>query len=176
MIVVGLGLGAVMQTYTLIVQNATSREDLGVATSTTQLSRSVGATIGTAIFGTIMTSGMKTEIPKYLPQEVLQGPQAEKLSGGGGVGAVLDPNTISQLPNAIVTGVREGLAAAMHPVFVVGIPIIAVAFVASLFIKELPLRTKAYADEDAGKTVLDGQNQTAAEGTHAVVGGPDRDE
>ncbi len=46
MIVVGLGLGAVLQTYTLVVQNATSREDLGVATSTTQLSRSLGATSG----------------------------------------------------------------------------------------------------------------------------------
>src|SRR3712207_9070186 len=62
MIVVGLGLGAVLQTYTLIVQNATSRSDLGVATATTQLSRSIGATLGTAIFGTIMTSGMKTEV------------------------------------------------------------------------------------------------------------------
>src|SRR5919107_1962753 len=66
MIVVGLGLGAVLQTYTLVVQNATSREDLGVATSTTQLSRSLGATLGTAIFGTIMTNGIKTEIPKHL--------------------------------------------------------------------------------------------------------------
>ena len=46
MVVIGLGLGAVMQTYTLIVQNATAREDLGVATSTTQLSRSMGATLG----------------------------------------------------------------------------------------------------------------------------------
>src|ERR671910_245549 len=50
MIVVGLGLGAVLQTYTLVVQNATSRENLGVATSTTQLSRSLGATLGTAVF------------------------------------------------------------------------------------------------------------------------------
>lgn len=149
MIVVGLGLGAVMQTYTLVVQNATSREDLGVATSTTQLSRSLGATLGTAIFGTIMTSGMKTEIPKYLPEQALGSPQAEKLSGSGGVGAVLDPNTLGQLPDAIVNGIREGLAVAMHPVFVVGIPIIALAFVATLFIEELPLRTKAFIDEES---------------------------
>src|ERR671926_64122 len=146
MIVVGLGLGAVLQTYTLVVQNATSREDLGVATSTTQLSRSLGATLGTAIFGTIMTNGMKTEIPKHLPPHALQGPQAGKLSDGGGVGAVLDPNTLRPLPDAVANGIREGLAAAMHPVFVAGLPIIALAFVATLFIKELPLRTKAFAD------------------------------
>jgi hypothetical protein len=146
MIVVGLGLGAVLQTYTLVVQNATLREDLGVATSTTQLSRSLGATLGTAIFGTIMTNGMKTEIPKHLPPQALQGPQAAELSDGSGVGMILDPNTLGQLPDAVATGIREGLAAAMHPVFVAGLPIIAIAFVATLFIKELPLRTVAFAD------------------------------
>lgn len=169
----GLGLGAVMQTYTLIVQNATSREDLGVATSTTQLSRSMGATLGTAIFGTIMTSGMKTEIPKHLPEEALNGPQAEQFSGGaGGVGAVLDPNTLGQLPDPVVTGIREGLAAAMHPVFLAGLPIIGVALVASILIKELPLRTTAFADADAGKVVLQGENQSAPEGVHAQVNAP----
>jgi len=146
MIVVGLGLGAVLQTYTLVVQNATSRGDLGVATSTTQLSRSLGATLGTAIFGTIMTNGMRTEIPRHLPAQALQGPQAAELSDGSGVGAVLDPNTLGQLPDAVATGIREGLAAAMHPVFVAGLPIIAIALVATLFIKELPLRTVAFAD------------------------------
>jgi EmrB/QacA subfamily drug resistance transporter len=146
MIVVGLGLGAVLQTYTLVVQNATTRENLGVATSTTQLSRSLGATLGTAVFGTIMTNGMKTEIPKHLPPQALQGPQAAKLSDGGGVRAVLDPNTLGQLPDTVATGIREGLAAAMHPVFVAGLPILAVALVATLFIRALPLRTVAFAD------------------------------
>jgi EmrB/QacA subfamily drug resistance transporter len=146
MIVVGLGLGAVLQTYTLVVQNATSRGDLGVATSTVQLSRSLGATVGTAVFGTIMTNGMRTEIPKHLPAQALRGPQAAELSDGSGVGAVLDPNTLGQLPDAVATGIREGLAAAMHPVFVAGLPIIAIALVATLFIKELPLRTIAFAE------------------------------
>jgi EmrB/QacA subfamily drug resistance transporter len=146
MIVVGLGLGAVLQTYMLVVQNATTREDLGVATSTTQLSRSLGATLGTALFGTIMTNGMKTEIPKHLPPQALQGPQAANLSEGSGVGAVLDPNALGQLPDAVATGIREGLAAAMHPVFVAGLPVLAVALVATLFIRALPLRTVAFAD------------------------------
>jgi MFS family permease len=119
---------------------------LGVATSTTQLSRSLGATLGTAIFGTIMINGMKTEIPKHLPPQALQGPQAAELSDGSGVGAVLDPNTLGQLPDAVASGIREGLAAAMHPVFVAGLPIIGIAFFATLFIKELPLRTVAFAD------------------------------
>src|SRR5215208_4645012 len=91
MVVVDWGLGAVLQTYTLVVQSATSREDLGVATSTTQLSRSLGATLGTAIFGTIMTNGIKTEIPKHLPPQALEGPQAAKLSEGGESGRCSTP-------------------------------------------------------------------------------------
>jgi EmrB/QacA subfamily drug resistance transporter len=164
MIVVGLGLGAVLQTYTLIVQNATSRSDLGVATATTQLSRSIGATLGTAIFGTIMTSGMRSEVPKHLPAEALNGPQAEQFSGGSGVGALLDPSALTQLPETVATGIREGLAAAMHPVFVAGIPILAVAFVASLFIKALPLRNVAFVDAD--KEMLRNANQGTSEGVY----------
>jgi len=147
MVVVGLGLGAVLQTYMLVVQNATSREELGVATAITQLSRSLGATVGTAIFGAIMTGGLAREIPKHLPPGAAEGQSAQRLSGGSGVGAILDPGSFSDLPPAVATSIREGLAAALHPVFLTGIPIIAVALLASLFIKELPLRTRAYADE-----------------------------
>jgi EmrB/QacA subfamily drug resistance transporter len=168
MIVTGLGLGAVLQTYTLVVQNATPRSDLGVATSMTQLSRSLGATVGTAIFGTIMVNGMRTEVPKHLPSEALNAPQAEQFSGASGVGSVLDPAALAQLPEAIATGIREGLAAAMHPVFVTALPILAVAFVATLFIKELPLRNTAFADEDAGKEMLRSANQSAPEGVHGL--------
>jgi predicted MFS family arabinose efflux permease len=52
MVVVGLGLGAAMQTYTLVVQNAVAHSDLGVATAATQFFRSAGATVGIAILGT----------------------------------------------------------------------------------------------------------------------------
>jgi len=172
MIVVGLGLGAVLQTYTLIVQNATSRSDLGVATATTQLSRSIGATLGTAIFGTIMTSGMRTEVPKYLPAEALNGPQAGQFSGGSGVGSLLDPSALTQLPEAVATGIREGLAAAMHPVFVTGIPILAVALMASLFIKALPLRSIAFVD--AEKEMLRNANQGTPEGVYEGASTTDR--
>jgi EmrB/QacA subfamily drug resistance transporter len=151
MVVLGLGLGAVMQTYILIVQNARSREDLGIATSITQLTRSIGATFGTAIFGTVMVSRMKTEIPKHLPSEALNSSRAERFTGGSGVGSLFDPGALGQLAPAIASGIREGLAAAMHSVFLVGLPIIGVALAASIFIKDLPLRDTAFADEDTGE-------------------------
>ena len=171
LIVVGLGLGAVMQTYTLVVQNVVSRENLGVATSTTQLSRSIGSTLGVAIFGTILTGGMQSNIAKHLPPGAAG--QASKLSGGSGGGAAgIDASAISKLPDAIATAVREGIADSIHPIFVAGIPIIAVALLASLLIKELPLRTTAYIDQDKegvqepGEGILKGLNQSAAEGLH----------
>jgi hypothetical protein len=68
---------------------------------------------------------------------------------------VLDPNTLGQLPETVATGIREGLAAAMHPVFVAGLPILAIAFVATLFIRELTLRTVAFADIEGDATELD---------------------
>ena len=151
MVVVGLGLGAVLQTYMLVVQNATTRQELGVATAVSQLSRSLGATLGTAIFGTVMTSGLAREIPEHLPQGAAGGEGAQRLSGGSGVGAVLDPGTLADLPPAVVIGIREALAAALHPVFVAGVPILAAAFVATLFIRELPLRRVAYSDEPSSE-------------------------
>jgi EmrB/QacA subfamily drug resistance transporter len=162
MVVLGLGLGAVMQTYILIVQNATSREDLGIATSITQLTRSMGATFGIAIYGTVMVSRMKAEIPKHLPSEALNSSRAERLSGGSGVGSLFDPGVLGQLAPAIASGIREGLAAAMHSVFLVGLVIIGVALAASIFIKELPLRDTAFADEDAGERALSEPNRSVA--------------
>jgi hypothetical protein len=55
----------------------------------------------------------------------------------------------------VATGIREGLAAAMHPVFVAGLPILAIALVATFFIKELPLRTVAFADIEGDATEPD---------------------
>jgi EmrB/QacA subfamily drug resistance transporter len=140
MILIGLGLGVTMQTYTLVVQNSVSRADMAVATSATQLSRSIGAAVGLAILGTILTQGMASSMARYLPPAAL----AHFKSSGGSAGAVFDPTQLAHLPPAIEAGIRHGLADALHPVFIAGLPIIAAAFVATLFIHELPLRQTAH--------------------------------
>jgi EmrB/QacA subfamily drug resistance transporter len=142
MVLIGLGLGVCMQTYVLIVQNSVSREDMAVATSATQLSRSVGAAVGLAILGTILTQGMASSMAKYLPSSALQ--QLETADRGAAATAVFDPSLLAHLPPAIELGIRHGLADALHPVFLAGVPIIAIAFIATLFIKELPLRQTAH--------------------------------
>ena len=153
MIVIGLGLGTSMQTYTLVVQNSVSRHDMAVATSATQLSRSIGAAIGLAVLGTILSQGMTSALPKYLPAGA-----AAKLqtSGTGSAGAIFDPSQLAHLPNAIAMGIRHGLADALHPVFLAGLPILTVALIATLFIREVPLRQTAH--------VAAGRRGSAAEG------------
>ena len=141
MILIGLGLGVTMQTYTLIVQNSASQSDMAVATSATQLSRSIGAAVGLAVLGTILTQGLGSSMSKYLPPSALKQFQA---SGNSAAGAVFDPALLAHLPPAIATGIRHGLADALHPVFMAGLPIIAIAFIATLFINELPLRQTAH--------------------------------
>jgi EmrB/QacA subfamily drug resistance transporter len=62
MILLGVGIGLMMQTYTLAVQNDARREEMGVATATTQFSRSIGGTLGVAAFGTILAQRMGNEM------------------------------------------------------------------------------------------------------------------
>jgi EmrB/QacA subfamily drug resistance transporter len=159
MILIGLGLGCTMQTYTLIVQNSVSRADLAVATSATQLSRSMGSALGLAIMGTILTQGLASGMAKYLPADVLQKFQAS--GSGASTGSVFDPTQLAHLPAAIAAGIRHGLSDALHPVFVAGLAMIVLAFIATLFIREVPLRQTAHVAAGRSHTEADKNVETA---------------
>lgn len=58
MSVLGLGLGLVMPVLNITVQNEFGQKDLGAATSSTQLFRGLGSTVGIAVFGALMTAGI----------------------------------------------------------------------------------------------------------------------
>ena len=148
MVVFGIGLGMAMQLYTLVVQNAASARDMGVATASTQFFRSVGSTVGIAVLGTVMTSGLADAIKGHLPAAVLQQMAASGNGGGISAGSVLDPEKLKALPPVVADAVRQGLAEQLHEVFLLGLPILAVAFIATLFIKHVPLRETVHAHED----------------------------
>ena len=168
MLVIGVGLGVALQTFTLIVQNAVSRADMGVATAATQLFRSLGGAIGIAVMGTLLTQGLQTDIARHLPPGV-----ASRLKAGGqqtGAGAVLDPGQVATLPPAVVEAIRAGIADALHTVFVAGLPFVLFAFVAALFIREIPLRRTAHVTaSEAGKEVLLELNQAGADDAEPVL-------
>lgn len=139
MVVIGVGLGLCMQQYTLLVQNASARADLGIATASTQFFRNVGSTVGIAIFGTVMTSGLHVAILSHLTPAAAKA--AEASGQQIGAGSVLDPTVMAKLPAPVAEAVRMGLAERLHEVFLIGLPILALVFVATALITSVPLRT-----------------------------------
>ena len=85
MVVLGVGLGLVMQVMVLITQNSVDRADLGTATATVSFFRSVGGSVGVAVFGAIFTSGLARNLAADLPASVAG---ALAKSGGGSLQAV----------------------------------------------------------------------------------------
>nr|WP_284305967.1 MDR family MFS transporter [Mobilicoccus caccae] len=174
MVVLGAGLGMCMQVFTLVVQNVVPRADLGVATAATQFFRNVGSTIGIAVFGTIMTSRAGAAIASHLPPGAAGRMPAEGMDAG----AVLDPTVLAQLPPAVATAVRQGLADALHDVFLIGLPLTALIFIATLLVKAVPLRdTLGGPAQEAGRELLDGLAQSNADDDRLALGrgsGPTR--
>ena len=82
------------------------RADLGVATAATQFFRNVGATVGIAVFGTVMTSGLAGD--RLAPPARGRPPDARR--GPSSAGSVLDPAALAGLPPSIADAVRQGLA------------------------------------------------------------------
>ncbi|KGN40222.1 MDR family MFS transporter [Knoellia aerolata] len=169
MVVLGIGLGMAMQQYTLVVQNAVSRSDLGVATASTQFFRNVGSTVGIAVFGTVMTSGLAGAIRSHLPADV----GAQMPPGAAGAGSVLDPTALEGLPPVVVDAVRQGLADQLHEVFVLALPVVVVVLLATIAIRVMPLRESVDdvpVAEEVGHELLDSMAQSVP-GVEA--GGPD---
>jgi DNA-binding MarR family transcriptional regulator len=128
MFVLGLGLGFVMQVLVLAVQNATEYEDLGVATSGATLFRSMGGTIGVAIFGAVFSNQLASHLAKNFPQGL----------PGGQIPSV--PALVDKLPPAIHGPYISAFVDALHPVFLFAAAFAVVAFVLTWFLRELPLR------------------------------------
>ena len=131
--VFGLGLGLVMQVLVLIVQNAVSYEDLGVATSGATFFRSIGASFGVAIFGTIFASRLGDKLTDALRGTSLP-------AGVTPDGLESDPRGISQLPVAVRPEALHAYASSITDVFLYAAPVALVGFVLAWFLKEDKLR------------------------------------
>ncbi|MFD6291090.1 DHA2 family efflux MFS transporter permease subunit [Streptomyces sp. NPDC060205] len=144
-LVFGLGLGLVMQVLVLIVQNAVSYEDLGVATSGATFFRSIGASFGVAVFGSVFTSRLSGELA-----DVLRG---QTLPPGVGADALKsDPKIIGELSAALRPPVVEAYAVSITDVFLYAAPVAAVGFVLAWFLREDRLRGSVTAP-DATQTL-----------------------
>jgi len=138
--VFGLGLGLVMQVLVLIVQNAVSYEDLGVATSGATFFRSIGASFGVAIFGTIFANRLGDKLADAF--------RGARLPGGASPDALKsDPRGIGSLPPALREPALHAYASSITDVFLYAAPVAAFGFVLSWFLKEDRLRASVTAPD-----------------------------
>ena len=142
MLVFGLGLGMVMQVLMLAVQNAVGQEDLGVATSATTFFRSMGGAFGVAVFGSIFSARLADELPRLLPR-------GAGATAGRTTEILNSPEQIRALPGPVADAVAEALARGTQSVFLWAVAILAVGFVVTLFLDELPLRGEVHAGPPA---------------------------
>jgi EmrB/QacA subfamily drug resistance transporter len=134
MLVLGVGIGLVMQVIVLVVQNDAPTSDIGVATSTATFFRSMGGSLGVALFGAIFASRLAGEL-KTLP-----GDAAARFSGGVNI----SPDEVHALDPAIRHAFLLAFVDALQPVFVVGAAVTLVAFGLAWMLKEVPLRATTH--------------------------------
>jgi MFS family permease len=145
MVVVGVGLGLVMQVLVLAVQNDARPQEVGVATASATFFRSMGGAFGVALFGTIFATRLSHQL-SGLPKAV---------TAHLGSGVQLDPAQIDQLPPKVHDVVLHAFAHSLSGVFLFGMALALVPFVLSWFLREKPLRTtvaRESEDEPLGAT------------------------
>jgi DNA-binding MarR family transcriptional regulator len=141
MLVLGLGLGLVFQVLVIVVQNAVEYRNLGAATSDAIFFRSIGGSFGTAVFGAIFSS----QLASHLSALASRLPPGVKLRAAESVAA------LRLLPPAVQAEVIHAYALSLSTVFLVAVPIAALAFVLSWLLPEVPMRTTTQAT-DVGQT------------------------
>jgi EmrB/QacA subfamily drug resistance transporter len=139
MIVVGAGLGLVMQVLVLVVQNDARPHMIGVVTSSATFFRSVGGAFGVAVFGAIFSSRLSDHLAKLPPA----------VTAHLGSGVHLNPAEVKLLPPHVRDFFLTAFAESLHGVFLFGMALAAVPFILSWFLKEVPLRTTVTQTEGA---------------------------
>jgi EmrB/QacA subfamily drug resistance transporter len=129
-VVLGIGMGFLMQISTVIVQNSVHPKDMGVASSSRTFFQQIGGSIGVAAFGAVFASRLTSSLRSSLPPSV----------SVGGSGGHLNPVTVNHLPLVVRHDVFGAIVHAVTGVFWLAAPAAAVVFVLAWFIKEVPLR------------------------------------
>jgi EmrB/QacA subfamily drug resistance transporter len=151
MVVMGIGLGITMPVFTLAVQNAVDPGSVGVMTSSLQFLRSIGGSIGAAIFGAILTNRFSPAFHAALSPQAAAGVPPQVLKAFENPQVLMDPHMAERLQASggpalmeklvpVFGAVKHALSASLHDVFVYGAILAAVGVVFALLIVDIPLR------------------------------------
>jgi hypothetical protein len=151
LVLVGLGLGVTFPLYINATQSAVPRQFLGVVSSQIQFWRNVGGTIGVSILGAVLAHQLPVKIRDNIASLNLPPQAAAAIPSGGSPQAIFDsariaatraelPPQLQPLFDQVLTAVRSALASTIHEVFIYATVIVVLAVIASLFLKEVPIR------------------------------------
>jgi MFS family permease len=161
MVVAGIGMGFLQPVYTIAVQNVAPRDRMGTATSSTIFFRSIGSTVGVALFGSVMLTryhdeflrlapqGLPAEAMPYLTNPILLAQSRPELAAifmktPGGL-AMVQP---------VITSVKTALLHGLQEVFFFGAVIMAVAVIPHLFLRREPLRSRTATPDAAAAAAV----------------------
>ena len=158
LLVLGLGIGLFLQVMVLIVQNTAAQRDLGAATSSVNFARQIGSSIGVALIGALFIHRLDGQLAAHLPA-----------SGPGHLSPAqvssITPQGLAHLPAPLRHIIAAAFAHALPPIYAYLIPLLAVAFVLALILKEIPLRTRGRRDA-AQAAPLTGKNAPPGHRSH----------
>ncbi|MEU4219613.1 MDR family MFS transporter [Actinoplanes sp. NPDC026623] len=153
MVLMGLGLGGNMQPMITAVQNAVSPREIGVATSTVTFFRSMGGTLGTAIFLSVLFNvlpgkiGAQLETAKSTPEfqqalasDPTQGQILQQAQGGGGLS---DTSFLNRLSDVVSHPFKEGFSDSFQIVYLMALAIMLIGLVVVFFLPEIPLSQRS---------------------------------
>ncbi|CAL9529425.1 MFS transporter [Streptomyces sp. enrichment culture] len=158
MALMGLGVGMMMQNLVLCTQNQVDPSDLGSASSTVTFFRSLGGAVGVSVLGSIMS----TRISHYATDTIGQLKPEDQMAAGKALGSGQIPD-MDLLPAPIRTWLESAYGHGIADIFLYVAPIALLGFLVTLFIKEVPLRTKGALAQAA---------ESSAESAPPVAGTP----
>ena len=154
-VIMGFGLGTSFPIFTTAIQNSVPQQFLGIATSSAQFFRSVGGSIGLALFGSYLVRQFKSEMQQNLPDEAFEAVPPRLLEQiTDNPNALLRPEASESLMNAftasgesgaelgvkVLDSIRESLANAIGDIFFLAFLFVLIAVVAAALIREIPLK------------------------------------
>ena len=160
MVIMGLGLGQMMQTLTIASQNSVEAKDIGVATSSSTFFRQMGGTLGVAVFLSILFNsladkgaeiGAKIQAAITANPGLLNDPRNAVFTSGQDVSELIqsDSSFLKTASPELADPIKQAFAESTASVFIAASAVVITAFVLSIFIKEVALRTKSGVQEKA---------------------------
>ncbi|MGA4840926.1 MFS transporter [Streptomyces sp. G45] len=158
MALMGLGIGMMMQNLVLCTQNQVDPQDIGAASSVVTFFRSLGGAMGVSALGAVMS----TRITDYVKDGIADlGPKGAAFGHGGTAGGGIPD--LDKLPEPFRTVMESAYGHGIADVFLIAAPIAFVAFLITLFIKEVPLRTAGAMAQAAADTASDSASDSASD-------------